>query len=219
MHLRPSCLKFRFLDGYQINPVYELRASRLFPFVPSWAPITLRSAALPVAYHLKRPQCLMNWCELSFITSLSGGSRVPPCNSGIKKVHDLFPLGSCCQERIFQALRWVPIQKPQQTLWSLDVRTPQATCCHRKKTRPLIHSSGLLHPPWVGGCRGRALHLDGSLKLLRSQLPHPWPGACSATKREAREARGVPPAFFSPPPCATSSEKENKELSFSNSRP
>ena len=60
---------------------------------------------------------------------------------------------------------------------------------------------------------GGAVHLNGSPEVSVSP---PQPGACSATKREAL---GVPPAFFSSPPCDASSEKETKELSFSNSRP
>lgn len=55
------------------------------------------------------------------------------------------------------------------------MRTPQATYCHRKKTRPLIHSSGLLRPPWVRGCGRGAVHLDGSLKLPTHGLGHVLP--------------------------------------------
>ena len=163
-------LKFRCPDGYQTNPVYELRTPWLFQLAPPWAPITLWSSALPVAFHLD--WSLMNWWELSLITSLSGGSQVAPCNNGVKE-------GACsvsCWLLLLrthsQALCWVPIQKPQKTLWRLDVRTPQATCYHRKKTRPSTHSSGLPCPPWVGVRGGGAGALCTWMGLLRSQFPH-----------------------------------------------
>lgn len=177
----------------------SLELSRLFRFAPFWC------VALPEGRSSRASSVLHELLWTFFPNNPVWGQSCPTLEQWKKK-----GVQSVSSSQLPPGTHFpgpAPRSHPETTTdffkaWVWELKKTKQTCYHGKKTRSLIHSSGL-------GCltqEGMGTW-DGPLKLLRSQFPHLQPGECSTAKREAH---GVSPAFFTPQPCTTNFKKENK---------